>query len=211
MTLVQLTPTDIVTDRPFTDLSHTTQDTQAIRFMVVCVGLVLGQLSELERAAGAVQFHQPSSESWVHRVVITQPERLLVQAPLTTVGFFGIKSAKANVPLAQRLDRQLIPELSNYDDLLAYATICLPTGNFANLVLFASPEGKDLWGQSTKHAEAIRLLTPDYYAAVRLYNGELPYGIADPDSLRLALVKYYDYGSHPLWRAVRSLQSGAQA
>jgi hypothetical protein len=179
--------------------------------MVVCVGLVLGQLSELERAGGTILFHQPSMENWIHRVVITQPGRLLTQAPLTTVGFFGLKSANADVPLAQQLDRQLIPELSNHEGLLAYATICLPTGNFANLVLFASAEGKEQWGKSTKHAEAVRLLTPDYYTAVRLYNGELPDGIAAPDALHLALVKYYDYGSQPLWRAVRNLNHGAQA
>jgi hypothetical protein len=49
----------------------------------------------------------------------------------------------------------------------------------------------------------VRLLTPDFYAAVRLYNGELPHGVAAPDDFRLVLIKYYDYGERPVWRAVR--------
>jgi hypothetical protein len=119
-----------------------------------------------------------------------------------------MRNRGANLPLAQELDKLLIPELSNYDELLAYVSLCLPTGNFGNLVLFSSPSGKERWGGSEKHAEAVRMLTPDFYAAVRLYNGELPDGVADPDALRLALVKYYDYGERPLWRAVRTLNGG---
>lgn len=211
MNLIHLSATEVVQDKPFTDLRHTIQDKQAIRFMVVCVWLALEGSADMGLTAAPLLIHQPTPEKWIHRIVVTQPQRLCRLAPLTVVGFFGIKSAVADVSLAQDLDRQLIPELSNYDDLLAYATVCLPTGNFSNLVLFASPQGKEDWGHSVKHAEAVRLLTPDYYSAVRLYNGELPAGIAAPDDLRLALIKYYDYGSRPLWRAVRTLEPSVSA
>ena len=118
---------------------------------------------------------------------------------------------KMSTPVADANGRELRDYTYLYfcllytSELLAYVSVCLPSGNFANLVLFASAEGKDAWGQSERHSLAVRVLTPDYYAAVRLYNGELPGGIAASETLRLNLVKYYDYGSRPLWRAVRPL------
>lgn len=209
MTLIHLDPADVLAERPFTDLRHTQPDLQTLRFMVTCAWMALELPSGAPSDRGRpFILHQPTPDNWTHRLVITQPERLRRHKPLTVVGFFGLKSARANVALAQELDRQLLPELTAHADLLAYVSVCLPTGNFANLVLFASPEGKDQWGQSEKHSLAVRVLTPDYYAAVRLYNGDLPGGVAAGETLRLALVKYYDYGSQPLWRAVRPLPKG---
>jgi len=210
---VQLAPQDMVRDRPFTDLRHTQLDLQALRFMISCACLALetppppsplGSGSSID----PLIIHQPDADHWTQRLILTQPQRLRVHRPLTVVGFFGLKSAAANVALAQELDRELIPELTAHAELLAYVSVCLPTGNFGNLVLFASPEGKDAWGLSAKHSAAVRLLTPDYYAAVRLYNGHLPDGVAAGETLRLHLVKYYDYASQPLWRAVRPLSAG---
>lgn len=199
-------PTTQLPERPFTDLRYTRQDLQVMRFMASCAWLALESSAATEQEP-PIFLYQPDAERWVHRFVLTQPERLRRSAPLTIVGFFGLRNPGGDVALAQRLDRELLPELSQHEALLAYVSVCLPTGNFANLVLFASPEGKEQWGMSEKHAAAVRLLTPDYYAAVRLYNGELPDGLAACESLRLRLVKYYDYGSRPLWRAVRSLEA----
>lgn len=201
---VQLSATDLVPEKPFTDLLYTTQDLQALRFMAA----IVWQLLEAHLQSGEDEqllLHHPTERAWTNRIVITQPKRLCEKVHLTVVGFFGIKTQRADLSLAQRLDQELIPELSNFDELLGYVTVWLPTGNFANMVLFASPEGKDAWGKSEKHAEAVRLLTPDYYKVVRIYNGELPGGIASPDALRMNKVKYYDYTTSPMWRAVRDL------
>jgi hypothetical protein len=222
---VQLAPTAVIHDRPFTDLRHTRYDLHALRFMISCACLALETLPTRlpppnpSQSAGdspratchappPLIIHQPNPDHWTQRLILTQPQRLRDRRPLTVVGFFGLKSPVANVALAQELDRELIPELTNHAELLAYVSICLPTGNFGNLVLFASPEGKEAWGLSERHSAAVRLLTPDYYAAVRLYNGQLPDGVAACETLRLHLVKYYDYTSRPLWRAVRPLSAG---
>lgn len=205
MAMIQLSATETVAGKPFTDLRYTCQDEQAIRFMIACLTLTLESLPPVAAKRLPVLVHHPCPERWIYRLVITQPKRLQTLLLLTVVGFFGLKSRDANVSLAQELDQRLIPELSNFDALLAYVSLCLPTGNFANLVVFASPTGKDEWGRSEKHAEAVRLLTPDYYSAVRLYNGQLPRGIAHPDAVQLSLVKYYDYQTRPMWRAVRPL------
>ncbi len=209
MTLIHLGPSDVLCERPFTDLRHTQRDLQTLRFMATCTWMAL-ELPSDETADHGRPFiqHQPTPDNWTQRIFITQPERLRRHKPLTVVGFFGLKSARADVALAQELDRQLLPELTAHAELLAYLSLCLPTGNFANLVLFASPEGKDAWGQSERHNLAVRLLTPDYYTAVRLYNGHLPGGVAASETLRLSVVKYYDYSSRPLWRAMRPLVDG---
>lgn len=209
MSLIQLSAQEVVNGRSFTDLHHTILDLQSIRFMVACVFLALEEAPAQSNPNLLLLIHQPNARKWTQRIVITQPARLKSLAPLTVVGFFGIRNNGGDLSLAQRLDRQLIPELSVYEALLAYATVALPSGNFGNLVLFSCPEGKEQWGKSEKHAEAVRLLTPDYYSAVRLYNGLLPEGIANPDALELLLIKYYDYGDRPIWRAVRQLANGA--
>ncbi len=210
MSLIQLSAKEVVEGRPFTNLHHTTLDSQSIRFMAACVFLALEDAASQTNLDLPLLLHLPGDEKWTQRIVITQPERLRALAPLTVVGFFGIRNRGGDVSLAQMLDRQMIPELSEYEALLAYATVYLPTGNYGNLVIFTSLEGKDKWGGSEKHAEAVRLLTPDYYAAIRLYNGTLPDGIANPDALQLLLIKYYDYGEKPMWRAIRRLNNGAQ-
>ncbi len=205
MTLAELSPHEVLPDRPFTDLRHVALELHVIRFMATCTWLVLEHDAAIDPAPAVV--HQPTIDGWIHRIIITQPARLRAHRPLTVVGFFGLKSHDANVTLAQHLDRQLMPELSSHTELLAYVSTCLPTGNFGNLVLFASPQGKEQWGGSELHAAAVRQLTPEYYTAVRLYNGTLADGLGALESLRLDLVKYYDYRSHPMWRAVRRLSA----
>jgi hypothetical protein len=203
VTTVELTPTAELSDRPFTHPRYVQLDLQVMRFMATCTWMALER--DPGPATEPFTVHQPTAEAWSQRLLVTQPARLCDHRPLTVVGFFGLKGANADVALAQRLDRRLLADLSDHPDLLAYVSTCLPTGNFGNLVLFASPEGKHHWGTSALHADAIRQLTPEYYAAVRLYNGEMSDGLAALESLRLHLVKYYDYRSRPLWRAVRRL------
>jgi hypothetical protein len=209
--MITVAPCETIPGKSFTDLAHTSHDFQVMRFMVTCLHLCMntgGDISAGERGEPWM-FHHPSTKQWVYRIVITQPKLLIGHFPLTIVGFFGLRRGNADIKLAQSLDRGLIPELSQFDSLLAYVSISLPTGNFGNLVVFTSPEGKDDWGRSEKHREAVRILTPDFYSAVRLYNGQLPDGILYPETARLDLVKYYDYRDEPIWRAVRPLQNGA--
>ncbi len=201
---IQLMATDAVPDKPFTDLRHTTQDIQSIRFMSTMIWQLLEAMMQSD-VARPLLLHHPTKRAWTHRIVITQPERLRERDHLPIVGFFGFKTPQANVALAQELDEELIAELFDFDEILGYATIWLPTGDYANMVVFASPKGKEQYGHSKKHANAVRLLTPDYYHVIRIYNGELPNGIASPDTLRLDRIKYYDYSETPMWRAVRNM------
>lgn len=203
-------PLETLDHRPFTDLRNSTVDLQAMRFMIACVGHMLEQRRPGLEAEGAIVHYHPAETNWVYRIVISQPHRLAKRSPITVVGFFGQRRPEANLPLAQQLDHELLPELFRHRELLCYMSLSLPTRNYANLVLFASPEGKEEWGGSALHAEAVRLLTPDFYDSVRLYNGRMRYGLDHIDGLHLDLVKYYDYHAQPVWRAVRPLPSQVQ-
>lgn len=198
-------PMERLDRRAFTDLHHSTYDLQVMRFMVTCVCLLLAQRPDQDGDQQALVHYYPDNGSWVYRIVITQPQVVQSQKHITVVGFFGHRNPDADLPLAQKLDHNLLPELFRHKELLCYMSLALPTRNFANLVLFLSQKGKIEWGNSRLHAEAVDELTPDFYENIRLYNGQLAQGITEIDSLRLDVVKYFDYRSDPIWRAQRTL------
>ncbi len=207
--VVTLLAEEVVAGRPFTDVAHTQTDLAIMRYLAAHLGLVLD--SEQLEAGGQrlLERHFPTPERWWHRVMITQPGRLATIRPLVVVGFFGQRRADGDQDkeeLAHTLDRAMLGELPEHEDLLAYSTLALPTGNYSNLVVFAREDGIRHWGRSEMHAQAVRELTPNYYLSVRLYNGLLPAGLAHTDQLTLTLVKYYDYQETPQWRAVRAFQ-----
>lgn len=205
ITIHDIEPMERLTHRSFTDLRHSAYDLQAMRFMVTCVCLLMEERMTREAEGTPPVHYIPDRTSWNYRIVITQPAALRTKKVVTTVGFFGSRKPDANLPLAQELDHNLLPELFRHKELLCYLSLALPTRNFANLVLFASPQGKAEWGGSRLHADAVRQLTPDFYDNVRLYNGRLEHGITRMDSLSLDIVKYFDYRSDPIWRAQRTL------
>lgn len=207
--VVALKPDEVVAGRPFTDIAHTQTDLTIMRYLATHLKLVLDCEQDSTEKRPLLERYFPTPERWWHRVMITQPERLAATRPLVVVGFFGQRRTNGNrtkEALIHTLDRAMIGELPAHKELLAYTTLALPTGNYSNLVVFAREEGIRHWGRSQMHAQAVRELTPDYYLSVRLYNGLLPNGLCDADSLKLTLVKYYDYQETPQWRAVRSFQ-----
>jgi hypothetical protein len=56
------------------------------------------------------------------------------------------------------------------------------------------------------HRKLVAEISPPYYLSIRLNNGWLPKGLADPAGLWIERVKYIDYSSTPPWRAVRALK-----
>jgi hypothetical protein len=204
MSEIELDPQEVLADRPFTNLHHSMLDMQVMRYLVTTVCLTLEHATD-PPAGRPVTLYQPGPEQWMLRRVLLNPERMMAPGSLTVVGFFGQRSPSADLGHAQRLDRQMLDDLAAHDGLLCYVSIQLVTSNYANLVLFDSPEAKDRFGASPRHAAALRELLPGLYTSVRIYNGALPHGVRRPDALQLHLVKYYDYRSIPVWRARRPL------
>jgi hypothetical protein len=207
--IITLQSEEVVAGRPFTDAQHTQTDLAIMRYLAAHLGLTLDSWIGDELNGRPLERYFPTTEAWWHRVIVTQPGQLITTQPLVVVGFFGQRCLSPNerlVELTCALDSSLMDELPNYEDLLAYSSLALPTGNYSNLVVFTREEGIKQWGRSERHAEAVRILAPELYLSVRLYNGVLPRGLQRTDELRLTVVKYYDYQETPQWRAVRAFQ-----
>jgi hypothetical protein len=198
-----LGPADKVVGRNFTDPEQIPYDINTIRYMTNQVYRFLKNPQlyiELERP---IIVHRPDRVNWLYRLVITDPDRLKTAQDLHLVGFLGSKREDANMALGAEFDEILVSEIPDHPGLLCYCTIAQMCGNFSNLVLFADETVKVGWSKSKAHAQAVGKLAPEYYKSVRLYNGILPVGVCDCESMYLTKVKYFDYQEDPNWRAIR--------
>jgi hypothetical protein len=109
------------------------------------------------------------------------------------------------------VDDDLIHEFSMHPGVLSYSSFELEDGNYVNVVVLDSPDAKDHWRTSPRHAYAARDLAPEFYACIRLQNGHIPGGLADLEHLRLLATKYYDYQQDEPWLAQRALGSARAA
>jgi hypothetical protein len=204
-----LEPMEIVAERPFTHPSHTTNDLSALRYMIDQLCLLLSEPGRYAQQPPPVTLYQSEANGRQHRFVMAQPEQLQIpNRPLTVVGFFGQKRKRISVsltPLMAAMDQALREEFPNHPELFSYSTLELADEDCGNLVLFAHDAAIDYWGRSQAHMRAVYELSPSYYDSVRLYNGRLPLGLMVSNLLHLSRIKYYDYSSVPLWRAVREI------
>lgn len=205
---IYLGPTEIISDRPFTQPSLIHPDVRILRYITNQLCLIFRQedsfppnLSPQETKHPFVIYHEePKGKQ--HRIVINQLDALRCKKRLTVVGFFGQKRPEADLGPLNPFDELLIKEIPKYQDLLSYCTLELKSGDYGNLVLFSNPNEKNRWGESKTHAHAVQL-SPGYYRNVRIYNGFLTGGIAHSNSLKINTVKYFDYEHHPYWQAER--------
>jgi hypothetical protein len=201
--VVELEKTDIVQQRPFTNPGHTSRERALMCQMVDRLRSVVAPPDLHVDAPNPLVLLEQEPDGRPHRVVVTAPERLADLVPLTVVGFFGQKRSEVDLTALDAADEMLIADFPRHPDVLSYSSLELGDGDCGNLVLLARPEAKSQWSHWEAHARAVREIAPQVYRSVRLYNGELPNGIAASDALRLTCVKYYDYRCSPFWRGVR--------
>ena len=205
----KLKSAEVVRDRPFTNPDHIVNDVNTLRFMVDQLCLFLENHHLYANLSPPIIIHQPSRDNWFYRLVIARPEILLQPGELAFVGFLGHRREDANLELADEFDEILVNEIPDYPGLLSYSTMALVSGDFCNLVIFTDTSVKEQWSRSMSHEQAVRKLSPDYYVSIKLYNGNLPGGIADSRALQLTRIKYYDYQVNPRWHAVREFSKGS--
>jgi hypothetical protein len=203
---VSLSPGEKVPDRPFTDPSHSREDLERMRRMahqlvdtyddpIVC---------DFIPGKGALCKSDPLGRHY--RIYYIRPNQLFELKNLSVVGFFGQKRANADIRPLMRADKLFEREFQNHPGLLSLSTVRLPSGDFGNLVLFTDDAAKDGWNQSPIHRDTVAEISPPYYRSIRLNNGSLPEGLAEPDNLHLKAVKYLDYSNDIAWRAFRNLE-----
>ena len=203
--VVQLSPTDILAERPFTHPQYIPHDLATLRYMARQLCLTLENPHRVPDIPQTILFNQPGQNSWIHRLVLANPCHFQPAELLHVVGFFGQSRSEADIELAQEFDLTLMQEIPQHSGLISYSTMRLQDGNYANLVLFVSEAAQMAWSRSEAHAKAVYDLSPGFYHSIRIYNGRLPQGVQQNDQLILHKARYFDYDQQPMWRGVRTL------
>lgn len=213
-----LASAQVLPHRPFTHPRHSAEDARVLRYLAHALYETIGWPESYRGRSVPVVHFYGEPDGRYHRQVLLRPESLREQRPLAIVGFFGQRRPEADSHPIDQMDEAMLPELPAQEGLLAYCTLALAAADirehpvdFGNLVVFAGPEAKAQWRASERHCYAATYLAPGYYASVRIYNGALRRGLADPDSLELEVVKYFDYGEAPPWRGLRPLPPSESA
>jgi len=189
---------------PFSDLEHTDQDRATMRKMAhqLVDTYEDPKVCDFTLRNGPICQSDPQGRHF--RIYYIRPDRLFRTGQLAVVGFFGHKRLHADIRPLLKADRLFEAEFTHHPDLLSLSTVRVANGDFGNLVVFARPEAIALWNNSVVHRKLVAEISPPYYLTIRLNNGWLPNGLQDPDGLWIERVKYIDYSSTPMWRAVRT-------
>ncbi|MEZ4594274.1 MAG: hypothetical protein R3D55_24495 [Chloroflexota bacterium] len=203
--VVQLSATHVLDERPFTHPKHIPDDLATLRYMAQQLCLTLQNPHMVPKIPQTILHSMPNQNSWFQRQVLAHPAHFNSHSLFHVVGFFGQSRSQTNIELAQEFDLVLTAEIPQHEGLSSYCTMQLKDGNFANLVLFISETAQMHWSRSEAHAKAVYELSPGFYHSVRIYNGRLPQGIQNSDALSLHKARYFDYDESPMWRGVRTL------
>jgi hypothetical protein len=203
---LQLGPSELVDDRPFTAPERSAADLTALRRMADRLGTILSAPSGVPDEPRPLILQLREADGHAHRVVISQREGLLTSGEIHVVGFFGQKRPGADAAPLDAVDHELIGEFSQHPGILSYSSLELGHGQWGNMVLLRDPDAREHWRTSAKHAYAVRELAPPYYLSIRLHNGMLTRGLQPGTTLKLLRTKYYAFQGGAPWLAVRELQ-----
>ena len=118
------------------------------------------------------------------------------------VGFFGNRRNEFSYEKTDEIDVRLIDEFKSYPGILSYTSMELADDYWANLVVHAEPDDREVWRTSVPHRHAVEM-SPKLYTSVRIYNGHLPGGAAGSRAIEIDSTKYWDYDVDPMWKAIR--------
>jgi hypothetical protein len=200
--VVQLGEYETVLTHSCTDVSLYAPDLDVMAYM-------LQDLRTLLRSADAgkidVWSHRPFA--WdVHglrrRTVVCEPAHIRIRQRACIVGFFGNRRTELPYEKLDAIDVRLLDEFKGYSGILSYTSMELSDDYWANLVVHAEPDDREIWRTSTAHQHAVEL-SPVLYSSVRIYNGHLSDGVAGNRAIEIDSTKYWDYEDDPVWRALR--------
>lgn len=140
-----------------------------------------------------------------HRLLLCDVERVRAHPGLCVVGFFAERREEVDIWPLEEANSELVSEFVNYPGILAYSSVELARGHWANMVLHDDPVDTSFWRQSRMHARAVETLSPKHYFNVRIHNGRLTASLFDRPSIEIYRTKYYDYSGPEEWRAEREL------
>jgi len=202
---VALGVNEVVADRPFTAVQMTRRD-------LIVLHMILGDVRQIvvEVEEGVREITPYQKLAWrvgglTHRLLLCDAERVRVHPSLCVVGFFGQRREDVDIWPLEEANTEIVAEFIHYPGILAYASVEMTEGHWANMVLHDDPVDTSFWRQSQMHARAVETLSPQHYHNVRIHNGRLTSGIFDRPSVEISRTKYFDYSGDTAWRAEREL------
>lgn len=194
-----------IEDRPFTAIEMTHRDRVVLYSILADVRQVVVEVEEGIRDVGPYQKLSWRVEGLTHRLLLCDINRVRAHPGLCVVGFFAEKREDVDVSPLEEANSEIVTEFVKYPGILAYASVELFEGHWANMVLHDDPVDTSFWRQSKMHARAVETLSPKHYFNVRIHNGRLTSGIFDRPTVEIYRTKYYDYSGPVEWRAEREL------
>jgi hypothetical protein len=136
------------------------------------------------------------------RTVVCEPVQIRDRQRTCIVGFFGNRRTDLPYERMDGIDVGLIDEFRSYPGILSYSSMELADDYWANLVVHAEPDDRDVWRTNAAHRHAVEM-SPRLYSSVRIYNGHLPGGVSGSRAIEIDSTKYWDYDVEPTWKAIR--------
>ncbi|HEX6221211.1 MAG TPA: hypothetical protein VF115_08970 [Acidimicrobiia bacterium] len=196
---------ETIEDRPFTAVEMTDRDLGVLHSILADVRQVVVEVEEGIREIAPFQKLAWRAGGLTHRLLLCDVERVAAHLGLCVVGFFGQRREDVDIWPLEEANTEIVAEFIDYPGILAYASLELAEGHWANMVLHDDPTDTSFWRQSQMHARAVETLSPRHYHNVRIHNGRLTSGIFDRPSIEIYRTKYFDYSGPVEWRAEREL------
>ncbi len=206
--MVSLGPDEVVVGRPFAAVEMTQRDLGILNKILSDVRAIAVDVEEGARDLEPYQKLAWRARGYTHRLLICDLDRLLAHPGLCVVGFFGDKRPDTDAWQLEAANSEIVAEFADYPGILSYASLELPDGHWANLVLHDDPVDTQFWRQSKMHAKAVEMLSPRHYYNVRIHNGRMTSAIFDRPRIVVHKTKYFDYSGATEWRAERALGPG---
>ncbi|HEY4825661.1 MAG TPA: hypothetical protein VIH85_02795, partial [Solirubrobacteraceae bacterium] len=190
--VVRLHPGEGAPGREFTDPAHAREDLAA-------VATLRASLARRARSGAGGGVWTAANDS--HWLVVPDLRALVESWPVFGVGFFGQAREVDHTPILN-LERDLLARASGFRGLLAYYNVRFASGQWGNLVLFASEDDPARIRTDPTHLEAFAR-TPDHYRSVRLHRLRFPDGAVGGTAPVLESTLLIDFTETPPWRAWR--------
>lgn len=188
----RLRPEEGAPGRAFTDPVRARED------LAVLARLRASLTSRVRSGAGGGVWTAANDSHWL---VVPELCALEQSRPVFGVGFFGQAREVDHTPILN-LERDLLARASDFPGLLAYYNVRFATGQWGNLVLFASEDDPARVRADPTHLEAFAR-TPDHYRSVRLHRLRFPDGAVGRTAPVLESTLLIDFAGTPPWRAWR--------
>lgn len=181
----------------------TDRDLLVLHSILTDVRAVVAEIEEGIRDVAPYQKLAWRVEGLTHRLLLCDVDRVRAHPGLCVVGFFAERREDVDLWPLEEANSEIVGEFVKYPGILAYSSVELTEGHWANMVLHDDPVDTSFWRQSKMHARAVEKLSPRHYFNVRIHNGRLTSGIFDRPTIEIHRTKYFDYSGPVEWRAER--------